>query len=188
MIGYVANFIKGDKVIRKEATFTVTIIPAASPGPGPGPGPGPVPNPTDPDNPDNDNTPDWTDRIESDLIPDDPDNVVGDRPIPFIRSLSDTGLLTIGWDRLMQQPPNYTGIPDEQIAISDWSAFSKEDVEQRLDFGVYSYPGEETGYWFAIINALEVRIIPSVDDIDTEPQPINFTWSMISFSGSQLQI
>jgi hypothetical protein len=61
--------------------------------------------------------------------------------VPYIKSLSDTGLLTIGWDKIMAPPLGYAEIPKEQIAIIDWSAFSQQDVDQRLELGYYTIPG-----------------------------------------------
>lgn len=57
-----------------------------------------------------------------------------------------------------------------------------------MDFGIYSYPDEVVGYWFALIDALEIRIVPNEADSDTEPYPVYFSWNMVSFSSRQMQI
>ena len=83
----------------------------------------------------------------------------------------------------MAPPFEYVKIPDQKVAIRDWSAFSLQDIKERLDFGYYSEPDETKGYLFALINALEIRILPS-DASDDQPQemPVRFSWQVVSFS------
>lgn len=109
MISYVGIFTNGERTIRKEASFNIIVVDSDG---GSVPDLGPVGPPYDPENPED--APNWIWKIETDLIPDDPSIVdpEGDKPIPFIKSLSDEGLLTIGWDRLMSLPSiNYAQIP-----------------------------------------------------------------------------
>ena len=40
-----------------------------------------------------------------------------ERPIPYIQELSISGLLTIGWDRNMMVPKNYSAIKTSRIAV-----------------------------------------------------------------------
>ena len=43
------------------------------------------------------------------------------QPIPVIKKLTDTGVLTIGWDRKMQKPPNLDEIPKSKVVVTDES-------------------------------------------------------------------
>ena len=45
-----------------------------------------------------------------------------DQPIPYIKDLSPTGVLMIGWDRLMAAPEDYTEINPTQVGIRDSDA------------------------------------------------------------------
>ena len=62
--------------------------------------------------------PSWNDTIRENLIPE----IVSDpetRPVPYIARLTETGLLTIGWDREMDPPVEFEMIPVTKIAIRD---------------------------------------------------------------------
>ena len=43
-----------------------------------------------------------------------------DQPVPYIVELTQKGVLTIGWDRQMVPPGNYTEIPEAQVAVRAW--------------------------------------------------------------------
>ena len=45
-----------------------------------------------------------------------------DQPIPYIKDLSPTGILIIGWDRLMTEPEDYAAINPTQVGIRDSDA------------------------------------------------------------------
>ena len=44
-----------------------------------------------------------------------------EKPVPYIESLTSTGVLTIGWDREMVRPANISVIPPAKVAIKDWA-------------------------------------------------------------------
>ena len=69
--------------------------------------------------------PDWNDEPYKNLIPETFND--GTRPVPYIHSLSTTGLLRIGWNKEMSVPEQAKEIPDKKVAVTDWSAFSPED-------------------------------------------------------------
>lgn len=83
---FVAEFTNGQELIRKQASLFITIWEPASPNPA-------QPDPTE-------DLPDWNEIPKTNLNPDpvDPDD---NKPEPFIESLSDTGLLRIGWNQLI---------------------------------------------------------------------------------------
>ena len=71
--------------------------------------------------------PSWNDTIRENLIPE----IVSDpetRPVPYIARLTETGLLTIGWDREMDPPVEFEMIPVTKIAIRDYSSFSSSEI------------------------------------------------------------
>ena len=51
-----------------------------------------------------------------------------DQPVPYIADLTQTGVMTIGWDRQMTPPGNYTEIPIAQVAVRSW-----DDIIAELD-------------------------------------------------------
>ena len=81
--------------------------------------------PVCPDRKNDTDYPDWNDEPYKDLIPETCNN--GTRPVPYIHSLSTTGLLRIGWNKEMMVPENAKEIPDKKVAVTDWSAFSPKD-------------------------------------------------------------
>ena len=50
------------------------------------------------------------------------------QPIPYIVDLTRTGLMTIGWDRTMVPPGNYTVIPSAQVAVRSWDNLLEDTV------------------------------------------------------------
>ena len=77
------------------------------------------------------NLPVWDKEIEENLIP---EEAGPEKPIPYISRLTETGVLTIGWDREMAPPQKYEIIPEEKVAVDDYSQFSEREIEERLDF------------------------------------------------------
>lgn len=96
------------------------------------------------------------------------------------------GELRIGWDQLIQLPSDYNEIHDKKIAIRDWAAFSLEDRESRLSISYYEVYGVKPAELLALIDALEIRILPFDDEFDFVP--IDFTWEMTGFSNSFIEI
>ena len=73
--------------------------------------------------------PDWFETPYSNLVP---ETFHDNEPIPYIHSLSMTGLLRIGWNQDMTVPEQAKDISEKKIAVTDWTAFSPEDQEKRL--------------------------------------------------------
>ena len=73
--------------------------------------------------------------------------------------MSDTGRLRIGWDSDMIIPSEYTEIPKQKTAVTDWSAFNYEDAKARLDIGYYDVFGKKPSKILALISSLEVRLL-----------------------------
>lgn len=86
----------------------------------------------------------------------------------------------------MQPPENYEEIPNEKVAVRDWSAFSAEEQESRLDIGWYEVYGQKPPEYLALIDSLEIRIIP--EDIDLVSKPIEFDWVISSYTESFIDI
>ena len=66
-------------------------------------------------------------REDAELEPFDPE-----KPVPYIVDLSTTGVLTIGWDRTMVPPGNYTEIPTAQVAIRKWDEIIESVNDRRM--------------------------------------------------------
>ena len=79
------------------------------------------------------NLPVWDKEIEENLIPEELE-AEPEKPIPYISRLTETGVLTIGWDREMDPPQKYEIIPEEKVAVEDYSRFSEREIEERLKF------------------------------------------------------
>lgn len=43
------------------------------------------------------------------------------KPVPYIADMTPTGVMTIGWDRTMTPPMNFTVIPQVQVAVRSWN-------------------------------------------------------------------
>ena len=110
----VGEFSKEGRVyIRRQAALFITIYDSSDPWCG---------MPICPDRDDGKDYPDWNDWPYKNLIPETYNN--GTRPVPYIHSLSITGLLRIGWNKEMAIPEQAYEIPDKKVAVTDWSAFS----------------------------------------------------------------
>lgn len=62
----------------------------------------------------------------SDLVPEVEVTDSEERPVPYIARLTDTGLLTIGWDRKMQYLEGFENLPRTKVAIEDYSLLSQD--------------------------------------------------------------
>ena len=62
-------------------------------------------------------------EIRESMQPDPYDPV---QPVPYIAHLSQTGAMTIGWDRMMAPPSDYKVIPEAQIAVKSWDDVLEE--------------------------------------------------------------
>ena len=71
--------------------------------------------------------------------------------------------------------------------MRDWSSFSEEDVKSRLEIGFYEIYGRKPAEYLALIDALELRILPA-DPEWLDNEPIQFTWEMLSFTSSEIEI
>ena len=69
--------------------------------------------------------PDWFETPYNNLVPETYEEAT--RPIPYIHSLSVTGMLRIGWNQNLTVPEQAKDISEKKVAVTDWSAFSLED-------------------------------------------------------------
>ena len=110
-----------------------------------------------------------------------------EKPVPYISRLTETGVLTIGWDRLMRQPQNYREIPEKKVAVNNISHFSEQEIEQRVEFNWFRSNDEEAkALKLALIDAMEVRI--TREDPDARVESIDFTWDILSYSQREIRI
>ena len=73
------------------------------------------------------------------------------------------------------------------MAVRDWSVFSAEDQESRLNvIGWFEVYGKKPAEYLALIDSLEIRIIP--EDVDLVSKPIEFDWEIVSFTESFIDI
>ena len=52
-----------------------------------------------------------------------------DRPVPYIAKFSQTGVMTIGWDRTMRAYKEHEVIPETEIAVN-LNILSNEETEK----------------------------------------------------------
>ena len=92
----------------------------------------------------------------------------------------------------MVPPQNYVDIPDSKVAVDDFSRFSEEEIDQRLEFrwfrvGDDSNEDEEMeALRLALIDALEIRI--TREDPEANVEQIEFTWDILSYSQRYIKI
>jgi hypothetical protein len=48
--------------------------------------------------------------------------------------MSETGLLTIEWDRPMQPFERYWKIAEYKVAVKDWSDLPEDELDERISF------------------------------------------------------
>ena len=56
-------------------------------------------------------------------------------------------------------PSEYDSIPQEKTAVKDWSAFSQEDIDARLEVNYWDVWGKKPAKLLALISSLEIRIL-----------------------------
>lgn len=95
----------------------------------------------------------------SNLIPFEEDETL-QRPEPYILRITETGLVTVGWDQRMLPPNDYKEIPEKKVAIDDISAFTQDEINDRISYGWFIYEDLiEAPLKLALIDSLEVRIL-----------------------------
>ena len=97
--------------------------------------------------------------------------------------MSETGLLTIEWDRPMQPFERYWKIKEYKVAVKDWSDLPEDELEERISFQKFRDP-EGAIHIYSIIEALEIR----TQQYDFDSEPLNFTWEMVSFDTYEIEI
>ena len=70
--------------------------------------------------------------------------------------------------------------------MRDWTAFSEWDQENRLDYEWLEVNGQKPAELLALINSLELRIMPYDDEEDYKS--IKFDWVITGFSSSFIDI
>ena len=104
-------------------------------------------------------------------------------PVPYIQSLTERGLLRIGWDRPLLALEQWPSLPGWKVAVRDWQAMSQrvDDYElKEVEFDFYEIQGRKPAEYVAIVDALDIRITPA--DSEVLDQPIEFAWKIIGFS------
>ena len=108
--------------------------------------------------------------------------------------------MTIGWDRPMAPPTDYTVIPEAQIAVKSWDDLSEQArVEQtepsnqrrRLSTPYDRYDRRESNslVWFAdydalfyqkmkLLDAMEISIIPDDQEFGKK---VRFDWDILGY-------
>ena len=123
-----------------------------------------------------------------------------ERPIPYIVDFSQTGVMTIGWDRLMKPYDKPQEIPPERIAVepSLFEDFSLVSGNRRLATEVSSSQREiPEEIWFKeqieeqqeaeerrmlLLDALQVRMEKDLEVAELSDTGANFNWNVIDFS------
>ena len=80
----------------------------------------------------------------------------------------------------MRPPEGYEALLDLKVAIDDYSAFTADEVKERLEFAWFREEGSNDAIRLALIDALEVRIRRA--DPDSDSEPIMFSWEVISYT------
>lgn len=133
-----------------------------------------------------------------------------DKPIPFIESLSSTGVLTIGWDREMVRPANISVIPPAKVAIKDWAnlddyrrlrpprrmlqdqTYMLPPELEKLPNGTFAYTqvDDPSLVWFANRGDRYAERRKLIDALELRITPedseigikVNFTWDILGYS------
>lgn len=97
------------------------------------------------------------------------------QPIPVIKQLTDTGKLTIAWDRKMKKPPNPKEITTSKVVLTDENEADKIEKDGR--FQIDKDKGRslrKTREWFEtekdflqyllVLDALDVELIYSDEE------------------------
>ena len=118
------------------------------------------------------------------------------QPIPVIKKLTDAGVLTISWDRQMQQPSNLNELPFSKVVITDQSEGDLIEKEKRFKVERGNSRNlRKTREWFLtqkdyheyllVMDALDIDLISSDDQ---QKQTISFTWDLISYEKESMDI
>lgn len=107
--------------------------------------------------------------------------------------------MTIGWDRQMVPPGNYTEIPEAQVAVRSWDDILAEleeinESERNSRRQLSSESDSGSLVWFAnmtdrfyerlkLLDALEVSIMP--DDPD-EGKIVEFEWDILGYDNNYI--
>ena len=87
---------------------------------------------------------------------------------------------------MIQLPEEWNELEEKKIAVRDWSAFSEWDQENRLQYKWLEVNGQKPAELLALINSLELRIMPYDDEEDYTS--IKFDWVITGFSSSFIDI
>lgn len=132
------------------------------------------------------------------------------QPVPYIKSLTSTGMLTIEWDRKVQALADFATIGKSRVAVRNSNSttedpyslankdyFPPEDRDRRqLFYRHYDKlrdeemeeigEAEEEDYeWYLILEALEIKVKPSAF---SDERYLNLTWEMLSFDSKHIFI
>lgn len=118
----------------------------------------------------------------------------GNEPKPSLRSVDESGLLTIDWDKMMQKPANLDLIKTSEYAVvdeGDPAARSLLDTRQdrrRQLARRREWFNTDDQYlkYLLVIEALEIEIIASFEDGLSKEVP--FTWDLVVFAEFDIQI
>lgn len=110
------------------------------------------------------------------------------QPIPFIKKFSDTGRLTIGWDRSMKKPDNLEELPESYIVVTDEKEADLIEKEGRYQVENKLRRLKKTREWFEtekeyleyllVMDALDIELIPGDEE---EPQHLKFRWDLLDY-------
>ena len=132
-----------------------------------------------------------------------------DQPIPYIKELGPTGILRIGWDRVMLEPDDFTEINPSKVGIRDEEAeqfdrtpdppvthstpndlstesITPDDRRRYLERERAWFETERNRLeWLMVVDALELKLRPG--DL-SDPQLLRLTWHMIDFNTKDIWI
>ena len=114
------------------------------------------------------------------------------QPIPYIRDLTTTGVLSIGWDRPMSKPKKTERIRPSRVAVQNRNStdedpysiknpgFVEAGDRRRLEFRYFkNMVNEEIDpEWYLIVESLEIKTRAG---LYSEPQYLNLTWELLSY-------
>lgn len=88
-------------------------------------------------------------------------------------------------------PENPAAINPSRVAVDIGNTTDTSLLnERRRQLAVRYYDMydnlEDVPEWYLILQALEIKVRPG--DIDSDPQSLNFTWDLVSYSERQIYI
>lgn len=113
-----------------------------------------------------------------------------EQPVPYIEELTETGLLTIGWDRFMEKPEDPSEIRPSKVGITetdlppDYSKLPQRKLQER----VHNWYTDKKAYleWLMIVDALEIKVEPGEY---SNPALLQLKdWKVVNFSATQIWI